>query len=154
MKKIISILILLTVALFAANAQVASSNSDFSFKGGKFYQNGVAIDPGQLPSILGQETYNKDFKQGKGMRVAGISMLSVGGAVTALGAGMFVSGLANDSNSVGQAVGDTASGAFGVLIAIPGIVVAATGGILLGVGNKKLKNIRPASYGAGVAFAF
>jgi len=154
MKKIFLAIVVFIVASTSMNAQVAKGNSSFEYRGGSFYQNGEKLTPEQLCATIGQQAYEDSYKPGKGMRIAGISMLSAGGAATALGAGMYISALIGRDKSAGQAIGDVAIAAVGVTFAIPGIVVAAAGGVLLGVGNKKLKNIVPASSGTGLALAF
>jgi len=149
MKKIIVSVVVMIMACIAANAQVAADNSSLEFRGGKFYQNGSVIAPSQLSSLLGQETYDREYIPARKTRTAGIACLSAGGAVTAAGAGLIIGSLGNDYATKGMVL---MTG--GIIIAGCGAAAAITGGVLLGVANKKLKNLHPASSGAGIALVF
>jgi len=154
MKKVLFAIVFMIIAGFTMNAQVANTNSDFIFHGGKFYQNGTVIAPEQLPSIFGQQVYDNQYKPAKGLRTAGITCLSIGGAATAIGGGLIIGGIVGGNSSAGSAAGGTIAVGTGIITAACGAAVAITGGILLGTANKRMKNLRPASNGAGLALAF
>jgi len=149
MKKIILVLAAVVCAAFSLNAQVMPNGAaDLQYQKGNLYQNGQKLTPDQALQVLGSEVYDSAYKPAKGLRTAGITMVSVGGAFTALGAGFFIAGMASKS------AGDTLLAIPGTYCVIGGAAVAIVGGVLWGVGNKKMKNIVPASNGAGLAFAF
>lgn len=154
MKKVIFTLVFMVVASFASNAQVASSNSSFEFRGGKFYQDGTVIAPEQLSSIFGADAYNNQYLPAKKKRSAGVVCLSAGSAVAAIGAGVLIYGIASGTSESGSAFGGMVAVGAGGITAAVGAGVAIAGGILMGSANKKLKNLRPSSSGIGLAMTF
>jgi len=153
MKKVFAVLLVTLSLCISAKAQTIS-NTGLEYRGGAFYQDGVKIPKEMLSSALGEQTYEDIYKPANGLRIAGITCLSVGGAATAFGAGMFIYALVSDSPDPGQAIGDVFLAIPGTIFGLSGAAVTITGGILYGIGNKKLKNIVPASNGVGIAFRF
>lgn len=155
MKRLLLVFVAVVFAAVSMNAQVAGDASAISYKGGNLYQDGIKLSPNQVLQALGQETYDNVYKPAKGMRTAGIVLLSVGATSAAIGAGMAISGavLANRSEP-GSSIGGGIETGFGLIFGVSGVAVGAVGGILMGVGNKRLKNIVPASNGAGLALNF
>jgi len=154
MKKLIVVLFAILVASVSMNAQVAKEGSGFVFHGGKYYQNGVLVAPEQLASVLGQLTYDNQYKPAKGLRTAGIVCLSTGGAATVIGTGLIIGGVVSGNSQSGSVAAGTVMVGTGTITAACGAAVAITGGILLGSGNKRLKNIRPAANGTGISVMF
>jgi len=138
----------------AMNAQVASSNSDFEFRSGKFYQNGTVISPDQLSNILGQESYDNQYLPAKKKRTAGVACLSAGSSVAVVGVGLIVYGAVSGNSTSSSAFGGMVAVGTGCITAAVGAAAAITGGILMSSANKKMKNLRPASSGIGLAMTF
>jgi len=156
MKKIVIALIAMLFVSVALNTEIAraqvrgtaAENVSLQYKKGNLYQNGIKLAPEQVLNIVGQETYTNMYKPARAMKISGISLVSVGGGIFCLGGGLFIGAL-------------TSKSAADVFVAMPsiyimgtGAVVAAVGGVLWGVGNKKMKKIVPASSGAGLALVF
>lgn len=136
------------------NAQVSTSNSDFEFRGGKFYQNGIEISSEQLSYLIGHEAFDNQYVPAKKMRTAGIACLSAGSAVTAAGVGLMIYGIIDGNSDNGSAFGGMVAVGTGGITAAVGAAAAITGGILMSSANKKMKKLHPASSGIGLTMAF
>lgn len=154
MKKFIVSVAIMIATCVTSYAQMASGSQDLTFKGGKFYQNGIEVAAEQLPTIFGQETYDNQYIPAKKMRTAGVACLSAGCPVAAIGAGLIIAGAIDGNSTNGSAHGGMVMVGTGIITASCGVIAAVTGGILLGSANKRMKNLRPASSGAGIALAF
>jgi len=149
MKRIILVFAAIVFAAFSLNAQVVSNDaSNLQYQKGNLYLNGQKLTSDQALQVLGQDVYDNSYKPAKGMRTAGIALVSAGGAFTVAGAGFFAFGMASKS------VGDTLLAIPGTYCIIGGAAMAVVGGVLWGVGNKKIKNLAPASSGVGLALNF
>jgi len=152
MKKFISIIAILLAGIAlsteVANAQVAADAAGLQYKKGHLLQNGVKLNSEQALQVLGQETYNQFYKPAKALRISGISLVSVGGGVFAVGAGVFIGAMASKS------AGDAFAAMPAVIIMGSGAAIAAVGGVLWGIGDSKMKKIVPAKSGAGLALVF
>lgn len=154
MKKVLFVFVFMIMTSFAMNAQISASNSDFEFRGGKFYQSGTEVSPAQLSNLFGQESYDNLYLPAKKMRTAGVACLSAGCGVAAVGAGLIIYGVIDGNSEGGSAFGGMAAVGTGGIVASVGAIAAITGGILMGSANKKMKNLRPATSGVGLAMSF
>jgi len=138
-----------------ANAPLSNGAAEILYKSGNLYQDGQKLSSDQVLQLLGQDVYDRSYKPAKGMRTAGIVILSVGAAVTAFGAYTAIEGaVVSKKSEPGSVLGGGVAEAFGIVIVAGGAVVGAVGGTLLGVGSKRIKKLVPASSGAGLALAF
>lgn len=154
MKRIVFIIIATIFACISMNAQVATSNSGLEYRDGGFYQNGIKLTTEQLCNVLGQQTYGNDYVPAKTLRTAGIVCLAGGGAVALLGSGLAIFSSSLAKSNTGAALASNTARNAGIVSGACGAALAIAGGIMLGSGNKKLKNLSAASEGAGVAVAF
>jgi len=88
------------------------------------------------------------WRRAKNLRTAGIIMTSAGGGIALIGGINALQGI-NSDNLAGIFLGGAAA-----TLAVGGAVVAVAGGIMWIVGNKKMRNIRLASNGIGLAYTF
>jgi len=142
------IIIAIAALLFASAALNAQAPTPVQYKKGNLYQNGVKLTSSQALQVLGQDIYNKNYKPAKAMKITGISLVAAGGAATVLGGVLFGEALASKSP------GETFVAMPATIVLLTGVGVTAIGGVLWGVGNKKLKNISLATNATGLAFNF
>ena len=152
MKKIFVLALLTLSACLSMNAQVANTGSFLDYHGGSFYQNGQKLTPEQVSSLIGQQTFDSEYRPGKAEKTAGVICLCAGGACTVTGIGLLAYGLAEKQN-LGEAIAAIVPVEGGLILASAGAASMLVGGILNGVGNKKLRNIARA-YNGGIALAF
>jgi len=149
MKRFILIITATVFAALSLNAQVVSGNSsNVQYLKGNLYQNGIKLTSEQALQVLGQDVYDSAYKPAKGLRTAGIVMVSAGGASTLAGAGFFIAAVTSKSAA------DALLVLPGTYLAVGGAAVTIVGGILWGSGNKKMKRIAAASSGVGLALVF
>jgi len=142
------IIIAIAALLFASAALNAQAPTPVQYKKGNLYQNGVKLTSSQALQVLGQDIYNKNYKPAKAMKITGISLVAAGGAATVLGGVLFGEALASKSAA------ETFVAMPATIVLLTGVGVTAIGGVLWGVGNKKLKNISLATNATGLAFNF
>lgn len=100
-------------------------------------------------SVVVNPEYQKKYKHAKTLRTVGIVTTAVGGTATALMSAAAIS--VSDKDSVFGFIGGVAIGWYTVCCCTP---VLAGGIVMWAVGNHKMKKIRLASEGAGLAYTF
>lgn len=164
MKKLLT-LFLLSLSLFSYG-QVYDNL--LKFNRGKYSYNYNILSKDEVKDMVGQNAYQK-VKAGYGLRVAGITCLSVGGAAIVSGV-IIAAARANDNRNNDSFDTDSKeinSTGLAPLI-MGGTIVSLSGLTMLLVGNKKLRNVArtynlnngrqislaPATTGVGLALKF
>ncbi len=158
MKKLLSFALMLMVCI-AANAQDGVSAESYEAMAKNTtvalpiistenYQNAFTATAPQ--SVLTQNYENDPaYRKAKGWRTAGIVTTCAAGAACAYLTAMGIAG-ANEDNQLGGAISEAVALTYG----IPAGVLTVAGVVTWIVSNNKMKNIKAASSGLGLAFEF